>query len=136
MATGREDVQGALREALAGRSDVRLALLFGSHATGRAGEGSDVDVAVRAPGADLLQLASDLGAALEVEVDVVSLDAADIPLLMEIVEHGIVVHEGAPGEQARWRSAALTTLEIDGPWYVRMRDAWLRRVAAHGIRSW
>ena len=49
----------AIREALAGRADVRLALLFGSRARADARAESDVDVAVEtADGTDLLALAS------------------------------------------------------------------------------
>ena len=123
----------ALRSALARESGVRFAILFGSHARGRADSRSDVDVAVRAPGVDRLSLAARIGAALGVEVDVVDIDEADVPLLAEIVREGIVVHEGAAGEQASWRAAALAALEIDGPWYARMRDGWLRRVARSGV---
>jgi len=64
---------------------------------------------------------------------VVSLSDPDIPLLEEIVEHGIVVHEGRRGAQGSWRARALSILDLDRPWYARMRDAWLRRVAREGI---
>jgi hypothetical protein len=94
---------------------------------------SDVDLAVLAPGVDLLELAGDLTLALDLEVHVADLDAASIPLLQAIVRDGILVHEGRRGAAARWRSHALTTLEVDGPWYARMSEAWLRRVAERGI---
>lgn len=136
MAPARDDLRDQLARALAGRDDVLVALLFGSQARGCADATSDVDLAVRAPRVDLLTLAADLGAALEQEIDVVSLDGCDVPLLSEIVEHGILVHEGRRGEGARWRSSALATLETDRPWYGRMRDAWLRRVASRGVRAW
>src|SRR5205814_4650457 len=53
-----------LKQALAGRDDVRLALLFGSHARGRARPESDVDLAVDAPDVDLLALAPALALAI------------------------------------------------------------------------
>ncbi len=122
-----------LRSALHGRSDVKVAVLFGSGARGALSAGSDVDVAVLAPGVDLLSLAASLSVVTDREVDVVSLVAPPIPLLDEIVKDGVVVHEGGRGAGATWRAGALAMLETDRPWYARMRDAWLRRVAEHGV---
>ena len=48
-----------LREALRGRQDVHLAILFGSRARGRARPDSDVDLAVQGEDLDLLALARD-----------------------------------------------------------------------------
>src|SRR5918996_3052657 len=77
----RDPVIDALCRALHGRKDVRLALLFGSRARGRARPGSDADVAVQGRGVDLLELAADLSAAARIEVDVVSLEDPGYPLL-------------------------------------------------------
>jgi predicted nucleotidyltransferase len=129
----RDALVSRLAAALCGRKDVKLALLFGSQAQGRAHAGSDVDVAVLAPGVDLLGLASDLGGAVNAEVDVVSVQDAPIPLLKELVEHAIVVHQSNGNEAAGWRARALIDLETDGPWYARMRDAWLLRVRERGL---
>ncbi|MGH7296295.1 MAG: type VII toxin-antitoxin system MntA family adenylyltransferase antitoxin [Polyangiaceae bacterium] len=115
---------------------VRLAILFGSHARGVAHPGSDVDVAVLAPGVDPLALAAGLGRALGCVVDVVSLADPGVPLLEELVRDGVVVHEAPPGAGAQWRSRALAQLETDRPWYARMRDAWLSRVASEGLPRW
>lgn len=123
-----------IRRALAGRTDVRVAVLFGSEARGTAGPGSDVDIAVDAPGVDILDLMALLAEALEREVDVVDLDDATIPLLERLVCEGIVVHERYPGAGALWRSRTLATLETDRPWYARMRDAWLARVSEKGFQ--
>lgn len=123
-------VSEALRDALRGRTDVHLALLFGSQARGTARADSDVDIAVHAPGVDHLALAAELRAALHCEVDLVSLDDVTIPLLGELVRDAIVVHEGRPHAHARWRSHALSALETDGPWYRRMRDAFLAHLAS------
>ncbi|MBK8998597.1 MAG: nucleotidyltransferase domain-containing protein [Myxococcales bacterium] len=125
-------VVSRLGELLAGRGDVKLGLLFGSYATGRETPESDVDVAVSGP-ADRLALAAELGAALGVEVQVVALEAATVPLLQELVDTSVVVHEASPGAGATWRARALCQLETDGPWYRRMRDAWLARVAREGL---
>ena len=121
-----------LQKALDGRSDVELALLFGSWARGSARQDSDVDVALLAPGVDLLALAATLREAIGCEIDLSSLDeeSMTIPLLAELVRDAVVIHEGRPGAHARWRSRALTTLETDGPWYRRMRDAFLTSLAS------
>jgi predicted nucleotidyltransferase len=123
----------ALRHVLARQSGMRLAILFGSVARGTANEQSDVDLAVDVePGADLAALASELTIAAGREVDLVRLSDAGVPLLEELVRDGVVVYE-VPHAAARWRAHVLADLEIDRPWYARMRDAWLRRVAAQGL---
>ena len=125
-------LERTLRTALAQHSAVRLAFVFGSQARGGASASSDIDLAVDAPGADLLELARELGLLLEREVDLLDLSAVTIPLLDEIIRDGIVVRESEPGREARFRSHALATLEIDRPFYARMRDAWLARIAKRG----
>jgi predicted nucleotidyltransferase len=129
------EVQARIRQQLAGRSDIRVAVLFGSRARGTEGPNSDVDLAVGAQGVDLLTLGAELGQALELEVDVVDLAEASIPLMEHVVRDGIVVHEGYRGAGALWRSQTLATLETDRPWYDRMSEAWLARVARKGLSS-
>ena len=128
-----KEIADRLRHALTGRGDVRVAVLFGSEACGTAHAGSDVDVAVDAPEADILELTAMLSEALSREVNVVSLEDATIPLLEQLVRDGIVVHEGYRGAGALWRSRTLATLETDRPWFARMRDAWLARVRERGL---
>jgi len=112
---------------------VRLALVFGSRARGTATPSSDLDLAVHAPGLDPLHLGADLSRATGLEVDIVPLEDAGVPLLARIVREGILVHEALPGTAAAWRAHALADLETDDPWFARMRDAWLARVAARGL---
>ena len=130
---GADAAVQAIRECLLGCLDVRLALVFGSRARGTATPTSDVDVAVGAPGVDLLDLAAELSRATGVEVDVVDLEHAGLPLLARIVREGVLVHESPPGTAATWRAQALADLETDAPWFARMREAWLARVAARGV---
>lgn len=122
-----------IRAAVAKHPGIRLALLFGSQAAGRATEGSDVDLAVDAPGVDLFALAGELSVALRAEVDVVSLEDPGVPLLEQLVRDSIPVHEEERGAAASWRSRTLCSLETDRPWFARMRDAWLKRVAERGL---
>jgi predicted nucleotidyltransferase len=125
-----------LRKALSARKDIRLALLFGSRARtpDRVRPDSDADVAVLGRDLDLLELAADLSGAGKVEVDVVSLDDPGYPLLNALLRDSIVLHEGERGAAATWRFRALLQAETDRPGYERMRDAYLRRLAAgrHG----
>jgi predicted nucleotidyltransferase len=129
-----EPVVDALRKALQGHKNVHLALLFGSRARGRARPDSDADVAVLGENLDLLDLAADLSDAARVEVDVVSLADPGYPLLNALLRDSLVLHEGTRGAAARWRTRALLEAETDRPGYERMRDAYLRRLAAghHG----
>lgn len=122
----------ALRSALAQRPDVRLALLFGSVARGVARPDSDLDVAVLGRDLDLPTLAGDLSLAAGREVDVVDLAQAGYPLLRALLRDSVVLHEGAPGAAAGWRTRAILETETDRPWFERMRDAYLKRLAAGG----
>ncbi len=123
----------ALRRALRNRQDVRLAMLFGSRARGCAGPGSDADLAVEAPGVDLWTLAADLSQAAGLEVDVVDLREAGYPLLKAVLRDGLLVHQGQKGALGSWRSQAIARVELDRPWFERMRDGFLRRLAqGHG----
>jgi predicted nucleotidyltransferase len=112
---------------------LHLAVLFGSQARGTSTPASDVDVAVLASGEDLLDIASELSAACGHEVDVVPLNDPGVPLLEELIRDAEPLFEASPGAFAQWRSRALAWLEIDRPWYERMRDAWLARVAEKGV---
>ena len=71
----------AIAAALEGRTDIRLAMLFGSHAAGRVTALSDVDVGILYEGdPDLLEvgsLASRLERALKKRIDLVTLN--DLP---------------------------------------------------------
>lgn len=108
---------------------MELALLFGSRARGRAGAGSDVDVAVGGA-VDVLALAAELGRATGLEVEVIDLREVGYPLLRALLRDGVVLHEGQPHAAARFRTRAILETETDRPWFERMRDAYLRRLAA------
>lgn len=125
-----EAVVEALREAIASRTEVRLAILFGSVARGTERESSDVDLAVLARDLDPLALSRDLGRSLRREVQVLDLETVGYPMLQAIVRDGIVVAENERGCAARWRSRALIDLDNDRAWFARMRDAYLGHLAA------
>lgn len=121
-----------LRSAMEGLP-LRVAILFGSCSRGTAAASSDVDIAVSGKAVDTLGLAAHLSERVHREVDVVLLADATIPMLEALIRDGRVIFEGEAGAGALWRSATLAQLETDGPWYRRMRDAWLARVARDGV---
>jgi len=82
---------------LRARGDAALALLFGSRARGNASETSDVDVALLAPSADLLEIGARLSQASGLEVDVISLADPGVPLLDELLRDAVVLYEARPG---------------------------------------
>jgi predicted nucleotidyltransferase len=129
----RDETARAIRSLLASQHGVSLALLFGSVARDAANEQSDIDLAVDGEDVDLARISAALSLGLGRETQVVALRDAGVPLLEEILRDGIVVYEHRPYAAARWRSHVLSDMEIDRPWYARMRDAWLRRVAQRGL---
>ena len=72
LATANALIQ-SFQHVLQARGDVALALLFGSRARGDASETSDVDLALLAPSADLLEIGARLSQVSGLEVDVISL---------------------------------------------------------------
>lgn len=123
-----DPLEHAIVQVLRGHPEVELAILFGSRARGTSHAKSDVDLAIRGD-TDRLALAAEASLACGQEVDVVDLDTAGVPLLEALVRDGRKLYEARPGRFATWRAQALGQLEIDGPWYRRMRDAWLARLA-------
>ena len=101
---GSTDKTAQLRSFFEGRSDVRLAYLFGSRAEGTAREDSDYDVGVL-PAEDAdpglrFELIQELGELLGTEqVDVVMLDRAPHELAFCVIDRGEPVY--APDEELR-----------------------------------
>jgi predicted nucleotidyltransferase len=122
-----------IKAVLAADGSARLALLFGSRARDRAQPTADIDIAIDAPAGRLGVLAARISERLGMEVDLVSLESATIPFLEQLVAHSVVAYESERGRAAAWRSRVLSELETDRPWYRRMRDAWLERVAREGL---
>ena len=91
--SARPDLQPVLRQTLAEHGGVRLAILFGSHATGRATPHSDLDLAVQmnAPltAHEKIALVEKIAEATGMPVDLIDLKRAGEPLLGQILKHGI-----------------------------------------------
>ncbi len=126
---GLQPLIESLRQRFDNRPNIELVLLFGSRARGEAGQDSDVDLAVLGRDVDVLELYRDLSLATGFEVDVVDLGRCGYPLLKAILRDSRLVHEGRRGAWGRWRSHTIARLELDRPWFERMRDAFLRRLA-------
>ena len=96
-----QQLQDSLKAYFAPQSDVVLAYLFGSHATGRAGPLSDVDVAVLLAGQPSAHACFDrrldiIGGLMSLlrtnDVDVLVLNQATLVLRYQVVRSGILVH--------------------------------------------
>lgn len=122
-----------LRDVLSSGPALRLAVLFGSQATGRARAGSDFDIAIL-PAFDLslrdeLTLAASLSEVTGTEVDVVRLDKEDPLLHREVALHGICLVEPRPGAFAAYRAGAVSRwIEWDET-LAPHRERFLRRLA-------
>jgi hypothetical protein len=91
--------RSALQRALRDEETVTLAYLFGSHAQGRAGETSDVDVAVLTESNDnklrqLVDLKTMLEDVVDREVDVtlIPVRGTDPRLLNQVLQHGELLY--------------------------------------------
>lgn len=130
-----EATLAALRQVLQGHPEIRLALLFGSRARGRGGPQSDIDIAIDSKGGfDLLALKRDLSLAVSAEVDVVDLARAGFVLLQAVLRDGAAIYQGERNALGSWRSRTIAELETDRPVWERMRNAFIKRLAAraHG----
>jgi predicted nucleotidyltransferase len=132
----RADLRADLRRALEAHPEVELALLFGSRARGEGRdeatggfEPSDADVAVEGDDLDLLGLAADLSRAAGVEVHIADLRRAGYVLLRAILRDGVLLFEGVPHAEARFRTRAILQTEMDRPYFERMNHAFLARLA-------
>lgn len=100
-------------DALARGPHLRLAVLFGSQATGEARGGSDADIGIvpvdpDLPLADELALASALSEITGVEIDLVRLDDPPPLLGREVARDGVCLFEADPGAFAAWRAEAMS----------------------------
>lgn len=113
--------------------DVRLAVLFGSRASGRTHAGSDADVAVALDGemssARRGELSARLSGALGCEVDVVDLRTAQGELLAQIVLGGKVAVKRDASLLAELAIRALAYREDMRPLVLRtLKDKMRRRL--------
>jgi predicted nucleotidyltransferase len=126
------DPDEAIVAALRTQPSIELAVLFGSLATGRAGDGSDVDLAVDAgrplSAQEKIALISEVGAATGRPVDLVDLHTVGEPLLGEILRDGRRLL-GSDPRYAEWICRHLHDAADFLPYVQRMlaerRTSWL-----------
>ncbi|HSI59489.1 MAG TPA: nucleotidyltransferase domain-containing protein [Ideonella sp.] len=121
-----------VQQALRAHPQIELAILFGSHATGRAHADSDVDVAVmfshEMSSAQRMALIADLAEATGGAIDLIDLRTVGEPLLGQILEHGQRIH-GSDDVYAQLVSRHLVDAADFLPYVRRMlaerRQAWI-----------
>lgn len=113
------NVDSRARDELGRCPAVRFAVLFGSQATGRATDSSDVDIAVWPSASewslgDELALQARLSMVLGREVDLVRLDTIDPYLGFRVAQEGCMLVERRPHEFLTWATdATLTWLDLE-----------------------
>ena len=119
---------------------LRLALLFGSHARGRARPDSDVDIGVipvdpELPLHDELHLQARLERACGRPVQLLRLDHAGTLLKWEAAKHGVPLLVRSPADRSRFvANAALEHAEL-APALARAAAVFHERVQAAGRRE-
>jgi predicted nucleotidyltransferase len=118
---------------------VRLAVLFGSAATGALRPDSDVDVAVlfqdeRLGDAGDLALQSALTLAAGREVDLVRLESATTILRWQVARSGTPIVQGSPVEFCRFRARAASEYIDFAPAFQFYGELFRRRLAESGSR--
>ena len=103
-----DEIAERLRDVGTAIPDLELLILFGSHATGRARAGSDVDVAVRCAGApDLDALYIALAPRFRSDrLDLVDLRRAGPTLAFQVARAGRLLFERQPGAFREFQSLA------------------------------
>jgi len=106
--------------------------LFGSAASGAARPDSDLDIAVllrsRPSVQDLLAARESLGSALGRDVDLVDLEQASPILAMQVIRHGSILHESAPGHRVLFAAGLVARYEDLRLLRAPIEEAALRRV--------
>ncbi|HKY39680.1 MAG TPA: nucleotidyltransferase domain-containing protein [Polyangiaceae bacterium] len=124
-----------LKAALASGPRLRLAIVFGSGASGRMHQASDIDIAIIPEDATLL-LREELRLQVELtrvagrNVDLVRLDRAPTLVRYQVAKHGVALFESGPFEAARFKAAAVSEYLDFEPSLRRAAEVFRRRVAA------
>lgn len=113
---------------------MRLAVLFGSRAVGKARSDSDFDVGIipidpELALSDELALAAGLSGVMGTEVDVVRLDRDDVFLGREVARVGVCLFEVEPGVFSAYRATAMSHWIDFDETIAPHRELFLRRIA-------
>ena len=100
-----DDDIGRIKAFAGGRSEIAAVYLFGSHATGKARRGSDVDLAIVAAGVlegmQRVRIETELCNLLRRDVEVIDFAKASPLLQHQILKYGRLIYEGDSGERIR-----------------------------------
>ena len=129
------DLLSAQADSVFGGSPVRWAFLVGSQATGAAGPLSDVDVAVSAPGADVLGLRLDLRERVSRvlgrdDVDVLVLEALPPRVVGRLLPGRVLLWSRDEPARVAWESVAFRTAADLDLALAPLDEAVLQRLAA------
>lgn len=127
----RQRIHGVLQR----YPSVQAAYLFGSHAKGQAGAGSDVDLGLVGPRAELqaqkLDILSDLTANGLDRIDLVLLDGADPVLRFEVVHMNCLIYARPSFDHGSYFSRSLREF-FDLEPYLRIQREAVKRRLLHG----
>jgi len=132
------DLMERLRHRIGSLPEVKLAVLFGSHARGTAGPRSDVDLGLLLEPdtrSARLHIEAELGRAAGRSIDVIYLDEAPPLLRFEISKDGLVLLEREDGLWTHFKAKAMVDWWDWAPLAKRIEDAAIRRLrekVAHG----
>jgi predicted nucleotidyltransferase len=134
VSTELASLPAVLARVFASRDDVRLAVLFGSAATGRVHAASDVDVAILPLGdpalAWELALQAELEAACRNTVDLVRLDRASPVVRWEAARDGRMLYERTPGAFRLFRAESAIEHDELAPRFALASETYRRAVLA------
>lgn len=127
------DLIETIRRVLADGPPLRLAVLFGSFATGRARLDSDVDIAIL-PYKDValsveLDLAAQLSRVLAREVDLVRIDRASTLVQWQIARDGVLIFAEPTHEWIRFRARVASEHAAMAEPLRRAAELFMRRIA-------
>jgi uncharacterized protein len=126
-----------LRTALETGPPVRLAVLFGSAASGRTRPDSDVDVAILLGESDPaepleLALSRTLTLAAGTEVDLIRIERASTLLKWQIATNGVLLVQQSPEEFPRFRARAASEYIDYAPALAHYGETFRRRLTEQG----
>jgi predicted nucleotidyltransferase len=118
-----DDLRRSLLSVLERHQDVKLCMVFGSNATGKARSDSDLDIAIAAdaplPADKFLELSEQLLSETNREIDLVDLMTANGPILKQALSTGVIVQNRDKGLYARLISRMLFNQADMMPYYYR-----------------
>ena len=134
----KEQITTKLKKYFKKQREVIVVYLFGSYATGKQNDKSDLDIAVQFEYGIECEKRIDLclkyyvDLVYEFEIDIVDLNSADLPLLKEIFEEGVVLVENDRDKRVKFKAVKLSQ-SLDLQYYEYLMSQGLMRRARNLI---